>query len=579
MMLENAAPVANAGSDRTADEGETLTFTGSFTDAGMLDTHEFLWDFGDGNTSTELAPTHIYADEGVYTVSLTVTDDDGDSDMDTIRVTALNIAPTIDSLTGDTAVDKGQQASFTASARDPGDDELTYTWDFGDGSDPVSGVDLANVNHTYTQSAGFAVTLTVTDGDGGIDEESLIVIVSDGGPTAVVTGDTILDEGHAGSFDASGSSSHPNAIVSYEWDWNYDGLVFTASGDTAAIQSHMWTDNGTYNVAVRVTDDIGSTDIATLTVTVNDLAPTAAIVGDVVLDEGQSGSFDASGSASSPNAIVAYEWDWNYDGVTFNPSGDVGVTQSHAWAEDGSYAVAVRVTDDDGSTDTETLVVTVVDAQAPVVTVDALLTNDSTPSLSGTADDPEARIIVTVNGSEYRAANYGDGTWMLADDVISPALSDGIYDLAVTATDAAGKTGTDGTIDELTIDTVAPVVTVDTLVTNDATPQLTGTVDDAAAVVEVTVAGTAYVATNNGDGTWTLADDTISPALADGTCDVSVSAADLAGNVGTDTTTNLTSAVRRQNPQFCFKNEESFHYNWLIFFSAIGRCDGKCSPR
>jgi len=41
---------------------------------------------------------------------------------------------------------------------------------------------------------------------------------------------------------------------------------------------------------------------------------------------------------------------------------------------------------------------------------------------------------------------------------------------------------------------------------------------------------------------------------------------------------NPTSAVRGQNPQFCFKNEESFHYNWLIFFSAIGRCDGKCSP-
>jgi len=79
---------------------------------------------------------------------------------------------------------------------------------------------------------------------------------------------------------------------------------------------------------------------------------------------------------------------------------------------------------------------------------------------------------------------------------------------------------------------------VDSLLTADTTPALTGTVDDAGAAVTVTVAGTPYAATNNGDGTWTLADNEISPALADGTYDVQASATDAAGNTGSDATTD-----------------------------------------
>ena len=82
------------------------------------------------------------------------------------------------------------------------------------------------------------------------------------------------------------------------------------------------------------------------------------------------------------------------------------------------------------------------------------------------------------------------------------------------------------------------MVTVTTLTTNDPTPALTGTVDDLAAAIQITVAGNAYTVTNQGDGTWTLADDTITTALADGTYDVQVTATDTVGNIGTDATTD-----------------------------------------
>jgi hypothetical protein len=178
----------------------------------------------------------------------------------------------------------------------------------------------------------------------------------------------------------------------------------------------------------------------------------------------------------------------------------------------------------------------VIDTTAPAVTVDPLTTNDTTPEITGTIDDPTATVIVTVNGIDYPAINNGDGTWTLTDGTITSALSDGTHDISVTATDGASNPGTDPTTGELVIDTNAPVVTVDPITSNDTSPQLTGTIDDPTATVIVTVNGIDYIAVNNGDGTWTLPDDTINSALSEGTYDILVTATDGTGNPGTDPT-------------------------------------------
>ncbi len=88
-------------------------------------------------------------------------------------------------------------------------------------------------------------------------------------------------------------------------------------------------------VGLQVFDgNLFSTDTAT--VTVNDLAPTAALTGDNTVDLGAVGNYDASTSISSPDAIVSYQWDWKYDGTIFNASVDTGVTQSHTWPAIGT---------------------------------------------------------------------------------------------------------------------------------------------------------------------------------------------------------------------------------------------------
>jgi hypothetical protein len=89
----------------------------------------------------------------------------------------------------------------------------------------------------------------------------------------------------------------------------------------------------------------------------------------------------------------------------------------------------------------------------PVVTVDPLLTNDTTPALSGDTESATATIRVTVAGQTYTATNLGNGRWTLPDGTIDPPLEDGVYDIEVAAFHGETLLSSDTTSGELTIDT------------------------------------------------------------------------------------------------------------------------------
>lgn len=145
--------------------------------------------------------------------------------------------------------------------------------------------------------------------------------------------------------------------------------------------------------------------------------------------------------------------------------------------EDGIYYFYAAGKDLYGNWAKSNEIYIVVDNTAPVVTINEIgLTNDNSPGLSGTVDDVNATVLVTVNGNDYIAINNGDGTWILSDDTISPELADGVYDVVVTATDEVGNEGYDTTVDEVIIDATAPVLTEEVSIdspTNDTTPEYT----------------------------------------------------------------------------------------------------------
>ncbi|UCE38197.1 MAG: PKD domain-containing protein [Thermoplasmata archaeon] len=147
---------------------------------------------GDGNNTNDTdatgpTPTHVYGDDGIYTVTLTVTDGKGLSDADTMQVTVNNLAPTIEPF-GPFNVEEGFPFSFVANATDSGSDDLTFTWSWGDGTtntttihyndgigpdpypspwgdSPFNTSDL--VQHIYDTEGVYTINLTVEDDDGG----------------------------------------------------------------------------------------------------------------------------------------------------------------------------------------------------------------------------------------------------------------------------------------------------------------------------------------------------------------------------------------------------------------------------
>jgi len=176
-VTTNTAPTVSLSANRTTvKEGDPIAFDGSASSDSDGSVTGYEWDFGDGTTATGSTATHDFSGLGFYTVSLTVTDDDGATTTDSIDVEVVdNYAPTADATANRTAVNTSEAIAFDATgSSDPDDSSLTYQWDFGDGT-TASG---ATPTHSYSSTGTYTATVTVNDDGGESDTATVEITVS-----------------------------------------------------------------------------------------------------------------------------------------------------------------------------------------------------------------------------------------------------------------------------------------------------------------------------------------------------------------------------------------------------------------
>ena len=193
------------------------TFTNSSTGATS-----YLWDFGDGNTSTEESPTHVYDTHNVYTVTLTATND---NNLSTSLSQTIDIqAPVIADFTYE--VDSNNYKTY--NFMDASIDAVMLLWEFGDGYQ-FTGM---NPTHTYADDGIYDVTLTAYSLTGATDQATAQLVVSQGFVVQVLNG----------TFDEYTFNTGDNADA---WDMTPNSTVVDNDGNTIPSPYDPLWDNGT----------------------------------------------------------------------------------------------------------------------------------------------------------------------------------------------------------------------------------------------------------------------------------------------------------------------------------------------
>jgi parallel beta-helix repeat protein len=378
----NGPPNADAGTDKTANEASSVSFTG--TAGGGVGTLTYQWDFGDGGSASgTLNPSHTYADNGVYTVTLTVTDANNNSDSDTATVTVNNVAPTASLsnngpvLTGaNVNISFGSQNDVSAPDRTAG---YKYSYDFdNNGTWEQTDVTGASATTSFATAGNKVVKARIKDKDGGFTDYTTTVVVV-GAPVVNAGADKTANEAASVSF--TGTATGGLAPLTYEWTFGDGG-----SSSGSLTPSRTYADNGVYTVTLTVTDALNQVVSDTATVTVNNVAPTASLSnnGPVNTNATVTISFANQNDVSGPDRTAGYKYSYDFDNNgTWEQTDVTSATANTSYATAGNKVVKARIKDKDGGfTDYTTTVVVENPGQTPTFYV-STTGNDNNNGSSG----------------------------------------------------------------------------------------------------------------------------------------------------------------------------------------------------
>jgi PKD repeat protein len=373
--------------------GRTVNFTNISTNATS-----YSWNFGDGNTSTATNPTHTYANDGTYAVTLTATNACGNKT--STQNIVIQTAPTAN-FTGTPTTGCGtMEVTFlsTSSANTTG-----YAWTFAGGNPSSSTV--ANPVVTYSTPGIYDVVLIASNAFG---TDTLLrddYITVNPIATAAFSHTTNL-----ATATFTNTSTNANSYL-----WNFgDGNTSTATNPT-----HTYSADGTYTVTLSATNGCGTVTTTQTVVIVT--PPTAAFTANTT-----TGCSPMTVQFTSQSSLNAVNYNWSFPGG--NPSTSTAQNPSVTYSTAGIYAVSLTVSNAAGSNTGN---------QPNFITVNTT----PTPAFTTTTNVMQANFTnTTVNGLSY-SWNFGDGS--PASSQTNPTHTypaDGTYTVTLNATNGCGMT-------------------------------------------------------------------------------------------------------------------------------------------
>jgi len=339
----------------------------------------YLWNFGDGTTSTDVNPTHTYTKAGIYDVTLIAFNSNGCGDTLVSKSYVQLGQPRIDAITGgpfSSCINTDINFGATISS---GETVTGYSWNFGDNTAAST---AATPSHSYANTGAYDITLTVTTGSGCSTTKTFSSKVKIGNKPAVDFNATPTDACASQPIQFNDNSTGDIT----DWAWNFGDNLTSYEKNP----SHLYKDTGNFSVTLTV----GSHGCA-VTLRLADYVHIAAPIA------GFSYNYSCGNRLTryfSDSSIGAQSWAWDFGDGTKSTA----PSPSHAYTNNGTYYVSLTVTHGT-CTSTKTDTLTVVDA-APSFTY--------SPASASYCKYDSIRFNAIYNAA-YASSfywNYGDGT-------------------------------------------------------------------------------------------------------------------------------------------------------------------------
>ncbi|MCM7534159.1 Ig-like domain-containing protein [Enterobacter hormaechei] len=572
---EKGADLVLSGSTSNVEENQTVTVTfGGKTYTAKVD--------ADGNWTATVPSSDLAGlKDGDASVQVSVTNVNGNSASAGREYSVDATAPTvtIDTVAGDNVINGSEAAAGVAiSGTTTAEVGQTVTVTLGGNSytaqvqqGGVWSINVPAADLSTLADNGYTVQVSVSDAAGNPGSAGKAITLDTTPPTVsfnVVAGDDVINSVEHGqaqivSGTATGASVGDKLVItigSNQYTTTVDASGYWSVGVPASVISALT--DGTVTLSATITDSAGNrstqthdvvVNTASVVLTVNTLSGddviNAAEAGNSLVINGSSAQF-ASGTqvtvtlnGKTYTATVQSDGSWS----TTVPAADVG-----ALADGASYQVSVTAQDSAGNSASATHSISV-DTTAPVISVNTLSGDDvlnaaeaQQPLTVHGSSSAEAgqTVTVTLGGKTYTALVANDGTWTLdvpAADLAN--LSEGALTVTASVNDKAGNNGQ--TTHTLTVDTVAPTVTISTVADDDIVnnaEQLAGqtisgtTTAEQGQTVTVSFNGHSYQATVAANGSWSVfvpGRDFL--GLSDGDYTITATVSDKAGNPGSAT--------------------------------------------